>query len=67
MVAPPGTDLRSAVRRLESERLELAWQLACVIYGLLGLAAGIHVTVGGYVEQPADSASRWIVTQFILG
>lgn len=41
--------------------------LACVIYRLLGLAAGIHVTVGGYVEQPADSASRWIVTQFILG
>jgi hypothetical protein len=32
-----------------------------------GLATGIRVTVGGYVERPADSASRWIVTQLILG
>ena len=32
-----------------------------------GLAAGVHVTVGGYVERPADSASRSIVTRFILG
>jgi hypothetical protein len=32
-----------------------------------GLAAGIHVTVAGYVERPADSAPRWIVTQLLLG
>jgi hypothetical protein len=32
-----------------------------------GLAAGVHVTIGGYVERPADSGSRWIVTQLMLG
>ena len=32
-----------------------------------GLAAGIHVTVAGYLERPADSAPRWIVTQLRLG
>jgi hypothetical protein len=32
-----------------------------------GLTAGVHVTVGGYVERSADSASRSIVTRLILG
>ena len=32
-----------------------------------GLAAGVHVTIAGYVERLADSASRWIVTRLILG
>jgi hypothetical protein len=32
-----------------------------------GVATGVHVTVAGYVERPIDSASRWIVTQLMLG
>ena len=32
-----------------------------------GLAVGVHVTIAGYVEQLADSASRWIVTRLLLG
>ena len=32
-----------------------------------GLAAGVHVTVAGYVEQLADSAPRSIVTRLIVG
>jgi len=32
-----------------------------------GLAAGVHVTIAGYVEQLADSTSRSIVTRLILG
>jgi hypothetical protein len=32
-----------------------------------GLAAGVHVTIAGYVERLADSASRSIVTRLILG
>ena len=32
-----------------------------------GLAAGVHVTLAGYVEQRADSTSRSIVTRLILG
>ena len=32
-----------------------------------GLATGVHVTLAGYVERRADPASRWIVTQLILG
>jgi hypothetical protein len=31
------------------------------------LAAGIEITVAGYVERPADSSARWIVTQLTLG
>jgi hypothetical protein len=32
-----------------------------------GLAASVHVTLGGYVERLADSASRSVVTRLILG
>ena len=32
-----------------------------------GLAPGVHVTIGGYVERPADSGARWIVTRLLLG
>ncbi len=32
-----------------------------------GLAAGVHVTIAGYVERLADSASRSIVTRLLLG
>ena len=32
-----------------------------------GLAAGVHVTLAGYVEQRADSTSRSIVTRLIRG
>jgi hypothetical protein len=32
-----------------------------------GLAAGVHVTLAGYVERLADSAARSIVTRLILG
>jgi hypothetical protein len=31
------------------------------------LAAGVHVTVAGYMERPPDSVSRWIVTRLVLG
>jgi hypothetical protein len=31
-----------------------------------GLAAGVQVTLAGYVERLAESASRWIVTRLIL-
>jgi hypothetical protein len=34
---------------------------------ITGLAAGVHVTLAGYVERPTDAPSRWIVTRLILG
>jgi hypothetical protein len=34
---------------------------------VVGLTAGIHVTLGGYMERSVESASRWMVTQFRLG
>ena len=32
-----------------------------------GLAAGVHVTLAGYVERVDDSVSRSIVTRLLLG
>ena len=32
-----------------------------------GLAAGVHVTLAGYLERVDDSVSRSIVTRLILG
>jgi|KBSSwiStaDraftv2_1062776.scaffolds.fasta_scaffold2738264_2 hypothetical protein len=32
-----------------------------------GLAAGVHVTIAGYVERLAESASRSIVTRLVVG
>ena len=32
-----------------------------------GLTAGVQVTLAGYVERVADSASRSVVTRLILG
>jgi hypothetical protein len=32
-----------------------------------GLAAGVHVTLAGYVERLADTASRSVVTRLIIG
>lgn len=32
-----------------------------------GLAAGVHVTVAGYVERVDESVSRSIVTRLLLG
>jgi hypothetical protein len=31
-----------------------------------GLAAGVQVTVTGYVEHPVDESARWIVTQLTV-
>ena len=38
-----------------------------VSVSVTGLAPGVHVTVGGYVERPVDSGARWIVTRLLLG
>ena len=32
-----------------------------------GVSLGVEVLVVGYVEHPADSGARWIVTQLTLG
>jgi hypothetical protein len=49
--------------------LEIGPRAFRVVLGaeVAGLAAGLHVTVGGYVEQPPDSVPRAIVTRVVLG